>query len=79
MNILMLLVGDFNYILQFDDKKGGKQFQVDHLIRKSQSFLHLSRLIDLGYKGPHYTWYNNSLVLLGFGSEMIMLLPLETS
>lgn len=44
-------------------KKGGKPFRVDCPIHEFWSFIQLSGMIDLGYHGPYYTWYNNRLGL----------------
>ncbi|XP_070005613.1 uncharacterized protein [Nicotiana sylvestris] len=50
--------GDFNVILDPDEKKGGKP----HRINKSLEFstcMDNCGMIDLGFVGPKYTWCNN--------------------
>ncbi|WOK97892.1 hypothetical protein Cni_G06600 [Canna indica] len=53
------VVGDFNCILDAQDKKGGLEFKVNQPIRAFRSFIVDTNLIDLGYNGSKFTWCNN--------------------
>ena len=57
----LLIAGDFNCILHSEDKRGGKPFRVDRAVHEFRSFLRTSGLIDLGFRGPKFTWCNNCL------------------
>ena len=51
-----LVTGDFNEVGSQSEKYGG---QVNHLrCYKFNSVLNACNLIDLGFKGPRYTWTN---------------------
>ena len=63
LQILILIVGDFNYILDIDHKRGGKSLWLNWDIREFRNFLTTTGLLDLGYHGPHYTWCGKLLGL----------------
>lgn len=50
---------NFNCILGPKDKRGGRPFEEDIGSREFQHFLQTNGLVDLGFVGPRYTWYNN--------------------
>ncbi|WOK94327.1 hypothetical protein Cni_G03029 [Canna indica] len=54
-----LLLGDFNCILNQDDKKGGLPFRLTSHIQNFRSFITHANLIDLNFTGPKFTWCNN--------------------
>jgi hypothetical protein len=51
-------LGDFNAIPDMADKFGGSSFMNTNN-RSFQKLIRESDLLDLGYKGPAYTWTNN--------------------
>lgn len=52
-----VLIGDFNMVLNSDDKRGGRP--VPGPSRSVfRSFVDLFELIDLGFMGPPFTWSN---------------------
>ncbi|XP_038973680.1 uncharacterized protein LOC120105382 [Phoenix dactylifera] len=55
----MLLAGDFNCIVDPQEKMGGKPFSFERKIREFQDFLMMNGLVDLGFAGPKFTWCNN--------------------
>ncbi|XP_057994399.1 uncharacterized protein LOC131174664 [Hevea brasiliensis] len=52
-----LCISDFNVVLLEEEKLGGSQLSASQ-VRKFQSFISKSNLIDLGYKRLLYTWHN---------------------
>lgn len=54
----LCLVGDFNSILMPHDKLGGSTSNPRHM-NKFRTLAQRAALIDLGYRGPAYTWCNN--------------------
>ncbi|XP_062155309.1 uncharacterized protein LOC133863383 [Alnus glutinosa] len=53
-----LLMGDFNYVLSFFEKSGGRSFgSPSHL--EFLDFVHSNALVDLGFVGNRYTWSNH--------------------
>ena len=59
LRIPSLLLGDFNCLLYFSDKMGGKPFYIDHDVKEFRNFVSSNGLIDLGFVGPKFTWCNN--------------------
>lgn len=59
MQLPLLLIGDFKYILNESDKKGRRPFQVNRNVRDFRSLLCRKGIIDLGFGGPKFTWCNN--------------------
>ncbi|KAJ4770731.1 DNAse I-like superfamily protein [Rhynchospora pubera] len=55
------LLGDFNEILDSSEKFGGSARIKQNTI-EFQDFVFSAGLLDLGYKGPAYTWTNNRSV-----------------
>ena len=55
LNQLLLLMEDFNYILNANDKKRGKTFYIDRDIKEFQNFFQSAGLVDLHFQGPRYT------------------------
>lgn len=51
------VLGDFNAILSEEDKHGGDPI-LNSNSRKFRRFMFEAQLIDLGFKGPAYTWTN---------------------
>ena len=58
----LLLMGDFNCILQAEHRRGGKAFKADRDIRELRTFIRLSGLIDLDFQDR-----NISSAIIGFG------------
>ncbi|KAJ4767097.1 Endonuclease/exonuclease/phosphatase family protein [Rhynchospora pubera] len=56
-NDLVCLMGDFNEILNGDEKFGGSS-RVKSSTVDFKNFVFENGLIDMGYKGPAYTWTN---------------------
>lgn len=54
-----IVVGDFNCIDQVKDKRSGRPFIEDTTSGEFGNFLQSNGLVDLGFVGPHYIWYNN--------------------
>ena len=48
--------GDFNELLQVEDKQGGAP-HAHYLMQAFRDVLDLCGLVDLGYSGPDYTWH----------------------
>lgn len=59
----LCLIGDFNYIFLAKDKMGGEVFPIDNDIKEFRAFLRQSRMVDLDFQDPKYTWCNNHLGL----------------
>lgn len=59
MQLPLMFFGDFSYILNEMDKKGGRPFQVNRNIQDFRDLVHRTCLIDLEYHGPKFTSYNN--------------------
>ncbi|CAL1414000.1 unnamed protein product [Linum trigynum] len=55
-----LLAGDFNSILSPSEKLGGANFESSR-IREFQDVVNDIGLHDLGYTGPHFTWFRTGL------------------
>ncbi|XP_020698122.2 uncharacterized protein LOC110110827 [Dendrobium catenatum] len=54
-----IIGGDFNCILNKDEKRGGKRFLFSKGPREMKSFMANSDFHDIGFVGPRYTWCNN--------------------
>ncbi|KAI0524450.1 hypothetical protein KFK09_003820 [Dendrobium nobile] len=54
-----IIGGDFNCILNKEEKRGGKRFMFSKVPRDMQSFMVNSDFYDIGVVGPRYTWCNN--------------------
>ncbi|XP_028556209.1 uncharacterized protein LOC114581094 [Dendrobium catenatum] len=54
-----IIGGDFNCILNKDEKRGGKRFLFSKGPREMKSFMLNSDFHDIGFVGPSYTWCNN--------------------
>ncbi|KAI0497271.1 hypothetical protein KFK09_020494 [Dendrobium nobile] len=54
-----IIGGDFNYILNKEEKRGGKRFLFSKGPRDMKSFMVNSDFHDIGVVGPRYTWCNN--------------------
>lgn len=63
INVPTLFIGDFNYILEAKNKKGGKSFKLNRKVQEFRNYVQYTGLVDLGYQGPSYTWYNNRIGL----------------
>ncbi|XP_073116168.1 uncharacterized protein [Elaeis guineensis] len=57
----MPFIGDFNCVLQLEDKRGGKPFQMSKDVQELRAFIDQIGLPDLGFQGPSYTWCNNQM------------------
>ncbi|XP_038978036.1 uncharacterized protein LOC120108503 [Phoenix dactylifera] len=55
----LLMAGDFNCIVDPQEKMGGKPFSHERKVKEFQNFLTANGLIDLGFSGPRFTWCNN--------------------
>lgn len=53
-----LIPGDFNCIIGANEKRGGRQFTGLAEIAKFRSFISSAGVLDLGFSGPQFTWYN---------------------
>ena len=49
-----LIIGDFNYIMRFHEKRGGRQFGGNIEFREFRYFISNVGLIDLGYSSPKF-------------------------
>ncbi|KAL5539767.1 hypothetical protein UlMin_045145 [Ulmus minor] len=58
-NLPWLVVGDFNEITCDEEKRGGPPRSLTAMINFSHALANCS-LHDLGFKGPQFTWNNNS-------------------
>ncbi|KAL5546642.1 hypothetical protein UlMin_006329 [Ulmus minor] len=58
-NLPWLVVGDFNEIACDEEKRGGPPRSLTAMINFSHALANCS-LHDLGFKGPQFTWNNNS-------------------
>ena len=58
-NIPSLVVGDFNCIDSLQEKRGGRPFFDNIEACEFCDFMRTTRLVDLGFFGPRFTWYNN--------------------
>lgn len=63
LRLYILLVEDFNCILNVEDKKGAKAFKLDRDIRKFRTCMQNNGIIDMEYEGPKFIWYNNRIGL----------------
>lgn len=54
------VAGDFNVFLHAHDKEGGREFNVRAGQRFTQCIFDCN-LVDLGYKGPLFTWKSSTL------------------
>ncbi|XP_038985573.1 uncharacterized protein LOC120111755 [Phoenix dactylifera] len=55
----MLMAGDFNCIVDPQEKRGGRPFTFERKVMEFQDFLTSNGLIDLGFSGSKFTWCNN--------------------
>lgn len=53
-----LLIGDFNDILSNEEKEGGN-YRMTSSMRDFREFVARNELMDLGYEGYLFTWWNN--------------------
>ncbi|WOL17849.1 hypothetical protein Cni_G26642 [Canna indica] len=58
-NAPWLVLGDFNCVDKPEDKRGGKPFYIGSSLNVFKLLCLETGLIDLSYKGPHFTWCNN--------------------
>lgn len=56
-NLPWIVLGDFNEITTSSEKKGSS---LPFCNIGFQSWIHRNALVDLGYKGPNYTWCRGS-------------------
>ncbi|XP_038984467.1 uncharacterized protein LOC120111483 [Phoenix dactylifera] len=56
-----VVVGDFNCILSLSDKRGGAAFMERADRREFRDFMSRIGLVDLGFFGPQFTWFNIQL------------------
>lgn len=54
-----MVCGDFNIISDPEDKIGGWSFVLNKFVVVFRDIISKSELLDLGYKGPRFTWSNN--------------------
>ncbi|XP_020676309.1 uncharacterized protein LOC110095208 [Dendrobium catenatum] len=54
-----IIGGDFNCILNKEEKRGGKRFMFSKGPKEMKGFMMNSYFHDIGYIGPRYTWCNN--------------------
>lgn len=59
LGLPLIILNDFNYILDESYKQGGTPFWVNRDIRKFKGFNRRSGFIDLGFTGSKYTWCNS--------------------
>lgn len=52
-----IVLGDFNAVLDSKDKRGGRSI-AQNSSSPFRTFLQHGGMIDLGFKGPTYTWKN---------------------
>lgn len=57
MNVPWLCISDFNEIIAQNEKWGGKDPKLYRMTAFSES-MERCNLIDLGFKGPRFTWFN---------------------
>ncbi|KAI9128717.1 hypothetical protein K1719_000200 [Acacia pycnantha] len=57
-----LLVGDFNAILSSDDRRGGA-IHKERGCNFFNEFIHSNGLMDMGSKGPKFTWCRGTLLM----------------
>lgn len=55
LNLPLFVIGDFNCILNRENEKGGKHYQVTRDIREFRNCNSMSTLIDIGISDPPYT------------------------
>lgn len=58
-DIPWLICGDFNCLLNPEDKLGGKPFAINLCIHNFRKFISSIGFMDLDSNGPPYTWCNN--------------------
>lgn len=54
-----VVIGDFNYIDEPNEKRGGWPFVEDTSSKEFGKFLQYNGLVDLEFLGPRFTWCNN--------------------
>lgn len=59
LDLPSLIAGDFNYIIRSHEKMGGRHYDDSIDFREFRRFIDDLGLIDLGYTGLRFTWYNN--------------------
>lgn len=59
LGLPLIILGDFNYILNQSNKQECKPFQVNTDMREFSNFIWRARFINLGFKGLKYMWCNN--------------------
>ncbi|KAI0519721.1 hypothetical protein KFK09_007180 [Dendrobium nobile] len=59
VTILSIIGGDFNCIIDKEEKRGGKRFLFSKGPREMKSFMVNSDFHDIGSMGPRFTWCNN--------------------
>lgn len=57
--VYRLMMGDFNYILNTCDKRGGGRFHIFGSVVYFQIFIKSAYLNDLDFLGTCFTWCNN--------------------
>ncbi|KAI0496458.1 hypothetical protein KFK09_022775 [Dendrobium nobile] len=56
---LCIIGGDFNCLLNNNEKKGGKNFVFSQGPQEMKVFMTNNDYHDIGFSGPNYTWCNN--------------------
>lgn len=51
-----MVCGDFNIISDPEDKIGGWSFVLNKFVVVFRDIISKSELLDLGFKGPRFTW-----------------------
>ena len=59
LGLPVFIIGDFNCIISAEDKKGGRSFKMDRVVREFHDFFRQTRFVDLGFQGLAYTWCDN--------------------
>uniref|UniRef100_A0A6J0PFK6 Uncharacterized protein LOC109505348 n=1 Tax=Elaeis guineensis var. tenera TaxID=51953 RepID=A0A6J0PFK6_ELAGV len=55
----VLLISDFNVITSSNEKLGGQAFTADIEVCEFRNFVNFSAVIDVGFSGSAFTWWNN--------------------
>ena len=56
-NLLWILIGDFNDVLEESEKFGGNSLSV-RKVREYRECMDHCNMLDLGFSRPKYTWTN---------------------
>ncbi|XP_020682361.1 uncharacterized protein LOC110099517 [Dendrobium catenatum] len=63
-DIPSIIGGDFNCIINKEDKKGGKRFLFSKGPREMKGFMMNADFHDIGFVGPRFTWFTRHLMRL---------------